>query len=197
MTVTVLTVGINPFVRRQTPESPFSHYEGSLEAVARQAAAVLNWGSPPDAKPGYRVGVLRIVVPPEGYWSAVVNLAEQTDVAIGRLDARLTRRQPEELPYVDVTLRGGFKSPAKAVELIVYRRDVLLEEGPDKAPTGCDWELVSINARATIEPEPMHPIAMARNFLGHTGGTKAEYTAEDFARSIAYWQARVMTSPVR
>jgi hypothetical protein len=44
--------------------------------------------------------------------------------------------------------------------------------------------------------EPMSPIAMAKNLLGLPGGTHADYTAEEFARSILFWarHAMVMSS---
>ena len=87
---------------------------------------------------------------------------------------------------------------------MLYRRDVLLEdyerersEGRDAkledfVGTDCEWELVSINARPTPEPEPLTPDTMARNFLELPGGTKADYTAEEFARAILYWSCRAM-----
>jgi hypothetical protein len=33
----------------------------------------------------------------------------------------------------------------------------------------------------------MAPVTMARNFLGLVGGTRGEFTAEQFAKSIMYW----------
>jgi hypothetical protein len=85
---------------------------------------------------------------------------------------------------------GGDKLPAAAVELVLYRRDVLLEEGPDAVSTEAEWELVSINARPTEGPEPMTPMAMARNMAELKGGTAATYTAEQFVESILYWSRR-------
>ena len=38
----------------------------------------------------------------------------------------------------------------------------------------------------------MTPMAMARNFLALPGGTKAEYTAAQFAEAIIYWSTRAM-----
>jgi hypothetical protein len=35
-------------------------------------------------------------------------------------------------------------------------------------------------------------MAMARNFLVLPGGTKAEYTAAQFAEAIIYWSTRAM-----
>jgi hypothetical protein len=62
----------------------------------------------------------------------------------------------------------------------------------NEAETDSDWEIISINARATVDDEPLTPMAMARNFLEFTGGTKAEYSAEEFAKSIVYWSNKAM-----
>lgn len=176
------SIGINPFVRRQTVESRFSHFEGDLQRVANMAKDMFS-----KAKPGYRDGVLLVTVPAEGFFSGVVEVTEET-----KLKTTFEARRKGEDPVLVTVAIGAEKLPAENVELVLYRRDVLLEEGEDSAPTGCEWELVSINARPTPEPEPMTPDAMARNFLALPGGTKAEYTAEEFARSILYWSCRAM-----
>lgn len=179
------TVGVNPFVRRQTAESRFSHFNGLLGHVANMAREHFE-----KAKPGYRDGVVLVEVPARGFFSGVVEVTEETV-----LRASFASRRPGEDPFVSVEAIGAEKLTAEHVELVLYRRDVLLEEGPDAVNKEEDyeWELVSINARPTPEPEPMTPVAMARNFLELPGGTKAEYTAEEFARAILYWSCRAMT----
>jgi hypothetical protein len=122
-------------------------------------------------------------VAPEKFFSGVVELEPETP-----LRAIFSARRKGEDPYVQVEALGGQKLPAKVAEVVLYRHDVL---GSD-ASTDAGWEIVSMNARATEEPEPLTPVAMARNFLELPGGTKAEYSAEQFAQAIVYWSRRAM-----
>jgi hypothetical protein len=171
-------IAVNEFVKRQVPESRFSHFAGTWDELV--ALVELHFG---EAKPGYKDGILLVPVPPEGFFSGVVELSEDTP-----LRAEFAARRKGEEPYLQVVAVGGDKLPAKMVEVVLYRHDVL---GSD-ASTDAEYEIVSVNARPTEEPEPQTPVAMARNFLELAGGTKAEYSAEDFARSIIYWSKRAM-----
>jgi len=76
------------------------------------------------------------------------------------------------------------ETPASLVNVVCYSAAALLENGGERS-TDCEWEIVTILATPG-EPEPMHPLTMARNFLGLAGGTKSVYTAEEFARSIEF-----------
>jgi len=181
------SVGVNPFVRRQTADSRFSHFGGSFEDVAALAAATLAADEVGSVSDGYRDGVLLVSVSVAGFFSGVVAITPETV-----LRTTFESRAKGERPVKVTVAVGAEKMAARHVELVLYRRDVLLEEGPDAAPTGCIWELVSINARPTLGPEPMTPSAMARNFLALPGGTKAEYTAEQFAAAILYWEEHAM-----
>jgi hypothetical protein len=119
------------------------------------------------------------------FYSGVVELTPDT-----KLTARFTARRGTEEPFVEVYAHGA-KAPAEHVEIVLYSRALLVEEGENPA-VDVDYEIVSINARATADPEPMTPMAMTRNFLGLPGGTKAVYSAAQFAESIAYWSKRAM-----
>lgn len=176
----MVTIGMNVFATRQTKNSRFSYYDGSEEVLLRLVVEHF-----PENKSGYKDGVVLVPVPPEGFFSGVVALDEATP-----LKATFQVRRKGEEPYVDVYAVSGKRLPAKVVDIVLYRHDVL--EGD--ASTDCEWEIVSINARSTEEPEPMTPMAMARNFLELPGATKANYTAEEFARSIAYWSKHAMLS---
>jgi hypothetical protein len=176
-----MNIAMNAFAQRHTPESRFSHFDGSerdlLYLVDRNFK---------DAKPGYRDGVVLVQIPcPDGFYSGVVEVGIET-----RLEAKLVSRQKDEESYIEVTAHGSPKLPARHVEVVLYRRDLLMET--NSATTDAEYEVVSINARATKEPEPMTPVAMARSFLGLAGGTKATYTAEQFADAIVYWSRRAM-----
>lgn len=174
----VPSISISSFARRQTADSKFSHYEGPIENVAGIAAR--QWEK---RKPGYREGVVLVPCGPSGFCCGVVRVSEET-----KLRATFSARSEGEAPFLSIEAVGGEKAPAVAVDLVLYRRDVL---GSD-ASTGADWEVVSINARTTFEDEPLTPMAMARNFLCLDGGTRATYTAQEFAESIAHWSRRAM-----
>jgi hypothetical protein len=71
---------------------------------------------------------------------------------------------------------------------------VLQESGEEFS--GADWDIVSINARCFDEPAPIPPQTMARNQLANTedgvGGTKADYSADEFAKSIVFWNTHTL-----
>ena len=202
-------VAVNSFVRRQTADSKFSHFGGSEHELV--GLVLKNFER---AMPGYRDGVILVPVPPEKFFSGVVEVTESTP-----LQATFGARRKGEAPYIDVVAVGGDKLPAQAVDVVLYRHDVLGDEATEcpgchrlgmwpplnemaGCPQTCEvcggtghrakWEIVSLNARPTAEVEPMTPMAMARNFLAMAGGTKADYTAEEFAKAIVYWSARAM-----
>lgn len=173
-------IGINSLALRQTQDSKYSHFAGTQEELIS-----LVEGNFEQAKPGYRDGVILIPVPAEGFSSGVVQVTADT-----QLKAEFSARRRGEDPYVQVVAVGGEKLPAKVVEVVCYRHDVLAADGDNS--TNAEWEVISINARSTEGPEPMTPMAMARNFLGMPGGTKAEYTAQQFAEAIWYYRDKVM-----
>lgn len=171
------TINVNDFARRQTPDAPYSHYDGGWSKLIRLVEENFDRG-----RPGYKSGVLLVPIPPEGFWSSTVQVDEGTE-----LKAFFTARREGEQPYLHVRAKGK-KTPAAHAFVVLYSREVLGEE----ATTFSDWEIVSINARATEEEEPMDPMTMARNFLHLPGGTKGDFTAEQFARSIVYWSTRAL-----
>lgn len=177
----------NRFVTRQTETSSFSHFDGTwkeLEDLVGNAKAIA-------VKEGYRNGVILVPVPPERFYCAVVDLNTLRHPE-NVISATFASRRAGEQPFVQVTTALP-KQQAKYVEIVLYSRDVL-KETKDNTDETADWEIISINARITEEPEPPTPMAMARNFLQLTGGTKATYTAEEFAKAIVYWSSRVFVS---
>jgi hypothetical protein len=172
------TIGVNNFVYRQSPESRFSHYTGTWGDLV--ALAEKNFVR---AVPGYKDGVLMVPVDPSGFFSGVVKVKMDT-----ALKASFEARRKGEESFVSVEAVGGEKLPAVVVDLVLYRHDVLGIE----ATTAGEWEIVSINARPHAEPEPLTPVAMARNMLGLPGGTQATYSARQFAESVIYWSTHVM-----
>jgi len=135
-----------------------------------------------------------VPVPPTGFFcppraKLVEGLPLQSQVVV---------RQPGEDPYIETfttpeqaKAHQAFESfPAAGAEIVCYSAEALLEND-GKRTTNDDWEIVCILAReGGLTPEPMKPLAMARNMLQKPGGTKGEYTAEEFAESIYYWSNR-------
>lgn len=179
--------------RHFTPGRPFSFCEMSCKELV--------WRVKHDndgIKQGYRDGV--ILVPLRDVsrcFSPVVKITEENKHL---LRVEFGTRQPGELPRKKVVIDCE-KSPAKFVDVVLYRRDVLQEGGeesetpmswlgPDVFP---DWEVISVNARIDLD-EPMSVGAMARNMGGLPGGTKGEYTAQQLVDSINYWADKAMAT---
>lgn len=185
-------VECSEFVKRQTPESGYSHFDGSWEELAEIAAKYLNTGL---AKEGYKKGVMLISIPKKDdfenpllkrFYSATVHIKKDTKLTVSHAP-----RQRGEAAFLRVSAKAE-KQPASACEIILYHADVLSED--DDRSTGAEWEVIAIKARSSREEEPMDPYTMARNFLHMKGGTKAEFTAEQFAKSIVYWNNHCMTT---
>jgi len=176
------TVACSEFVKRQTPESGFSHYDGTWSEL--QEIVVGSMRHPVLVREGYKKGVLLVKVPPVGFYSGIVELKEDT-----KLLAKYAPRSIGEAPYVKVGAKAR-KQKANYVEVVLYHSSVL-EEDNDRS-TSADWEIICIKARVSEEEEPMDPYTMARNFLHMKGGTKGDFTAEQFAQSIVYWNNHCM-----
>jgi hypothetical protein len=111
------------------------------------------------------------------------------------LAAMVTKRRPEEDSYVQnfITPNQAYMNDIKPeeanfVKIVCYSAEALDEN--NERSTDCDWEIIAI-VGSTVENEPMTPLAMARNMLDKEGGTKSEYTAEEFAEAVYYWSQRV------
>lgn len=103
--------------------------------------------------------------------------------------AEVTQRQDGEHPHIQTFITPEdakhymrLSPSAKHVDVVCYSAEALLENG-GKRSTEREWEIVTILCSDDVE-EPMHPLAMARNFLGMPGGTKSNYTAKEFAEAI-------------
>ena len=182
MTQTATTFGLNNHVRRQTPASKFSHFEGSPEYLLGMIEEEFHAGT---VEQGFRSGVVLVTLPASGFFCGVVKVTPDTP-----LRATFGARAEGEQPYVSVEAIGAEKLPASYVQAVLFSNEALAENNEND--TNCDWELVSVNARHTCDPEPMTPMAMARNMANLVGGTLTEYTAEQFVASILYWSDKVM-----
>jgi hypothetical protein len=180
------TIACSNFVKRQTKESGFSHFSGTWDDLAILVKSATK--NPQNIIPGYRPGVILVKLPGAGvhdiigsfcFYSGVVKLNPST-----KIEAVFEPRMPGESPYIRLGARAN-KQPAKRVEIVCYRAEVL-DEDNDRS-TNADWEIISIKAMIYDDEEPMEPYTMARNFFHMNGGTKADFTAEQFAKSIIYW----------
>lgn len=183
---------VNEFVKRQTPESKFSHFEGTWAELVE-----LTWAFVNDAKPGYREGVMLVPVPADRFMSSIVPVGPDTP-----LEATfVSRREGEERHLGTVSI--GEKRRAKCVEIVVYSLSVMQEEDPGAC--GAPWQILSINASPTEEEVPFPPIARARNILEMKGGTDAQLEDKtklelvemivDMARATIFWSQHVMVEP--
>ena len=111
--------------------------------------------------------------------------------------ARVAQRQQGEDYYIetyvdpsDCAAKGItlHPKPAKRADIVLYSAEALLENDGTRS-TDCEWEIVCILASEHEGQEPMRPLTMARNQLAAPGGTKSNYTPEQFAEAIMYWSA--------
>lgn len=161
------------FVKRQVLSSPFSYFQGTWEELEDVVAQHF-----PMCRDGYKEGVRLVPVPEKGFYTGLVALTPETEII-----AKFAPRREGEDAVVSFYARGP-KLPAKHVDIVIYSKAVLAENGENS--TDADWEIVSINARTTDIPTPMDPITMMRNYLNLPGGTKGDFSAEDFATSILF-----------
>lgn len=179
-------VACGEFVKRQTPESGYSHFAGTWEELEELVTKQMEV-DPSRIRPGYKDGVVLVDLVSYGFYSAIVKLEEST-----KLNANYSPRRIGEAPFIRVSAKAK-KQEAKYASVVLYRHDVLAEN--NERETDAEWEIVCIKARVTEEEEePMDPYTMARNFLHLAGGTKGDFTAEQFAKSILYWNNHCMTT---
>jgi hypothetical protein len=179
----MVTFAINPFARRQVEDSRFSHFNGSdQELLNLVAAAYEQAGRPTD-------NVVVLTVTPDKFMTGQA-LAEPGM----KLEARFESRRPGEAPryhigrVVGQDADSGYakaKTPALAVNVVLYASDLLAKDGDNSCPPGqgC-YEVISINARPTLEEEPISPEALIANHLGESGGTDHGLTDAEFVSAL-------------
>lgn len=193
------TFGINDFVRRQTADSEFTHYDGDIADILMMCAERFEL-----RKAGYRDGVCLISVPGKGFFTGIVEL-EEGDQLVGEYKARREGEEPRKTTRV--VKPDAQKLPAQAVDIVLYRRDVLtgrrdiitkklLEGERDEFTTDCDWEIISINGRPTKDEMPIAPMTLIANHFELDGGTATGMTSEEFEtalrESVLFWKNKAM-----
>lgn len=177
------TVGVNEFVRRQVKSSGKTYSPTLIfEDVAAHAEEQMSAGY---FREGYREGVRIVSADKEMSKHFVCPFVRINESS--KLKAEVVRRRPEEEPYIQVRAVEGDPLPTGKVELILYRRDVLVENNEQTSEK--DWELISIHALPEdVDQLPMGSVTMMRNQLELPGGTKASYTSDDWAEAVRFWQ---------
>ena len=180
-------VSVNEFVRRQVKDSGKTYSDSlSFEDMAKTAEEQLNNGN---FLPGYRDGVALLSVPNDLLHHFICPMVKITENTL--LKAEYVKRQEDEEPYIRLRAISGKPMETWKVELIIYRGDVLLEN--NEQSTEADWELIAFHALPKgMDRLPMGPITMMRNQLQLTGGTKAEYSTDEWAESVRFWQKYAM-----
>jgi hypothetical protein len=183
-------IACSEFVKRQTKDSGFSHYSGTWEDLEKVVYQCMSNGR--FMRPGYKDGVLLVDLTFTGFehlgqfYSSIVDITEDT-----KLRVSYAPRLKGEAPFIRVSAKSD-KQETKFVTFVLYHKDVL-EEDSDRS-SDAEWEIIAIKARLSEKEEPMDPYTMARNFLHLKGGTKGEWTAQQFAESIVYWNNHCLST---
>ena len=178
---------INSFVRRQTPDSCYSHWDLSDDEFVQRIRDGFD-----SAKKGYREGVLLVPVAPDGFYTGVVQLKDG-DKLVGDFSPRKELEEPRQHIYAV----EGEKQPAVAVDIILYSHAVLEETGENQ--TFADYEVISVNARTTEEEQPIHPMTLLANHFQADGGTATNMSAEELEATLKvgfeYWKDKALIQP--
>ncbi len=183
-------VAVNDFVLRQKEGSGKSFTNKlSFQEIADHAEHQMVLGV---FKEGYRKGVRIIDVDSSlthEFMCPFVRIDDKT-----KLLAKHVQRREGEKYYIQIRAKSGELLRAGKVELILYHHDVLSEN--DEHTTDFEWELISFHAIPEgVDYMPMGPVTMMRNQLELPGGTKANYSSEDWAKSIDFWQHYAALDP--
>ena len=176
------TVKASSFVQRQIKGSGKTFSDTiSFDKIASIAEEHLNNN---DFKDGYRDGVILITLKKNvslKFSCPLVKINQDT-----KLEAKIVKRRNEEENYIQIRALNGNTLKASSVDLVLYRKDVLKETNENS--TSADWELIAFMGKPENLKMPMGPVTMMRNQLQKKGGTKGEYSSEEWAKSVDFWQ---------
>jgi hypothetical protein len=202
---TKVEVAVNPFALRYTKDSPYSYYDGSMEEVLKlvkkawqEHTGMLEaaWENPSvyreTVKEGFRDGIILITVPSQNFYSGIAQLNEG-DELIGEFKPR----KEGEIPRKQIGAKGANKVPAAQTEIILYRSDVLAEDGDNTLESSKDnWEIIMIKASPVEGKEPQNPESLCANHLHEDGGTDSKMTDAEFVEALRvsreFWRDKAM-----
>lgn len=185
------SIALSNFVRRQKPESEFSHWDMSEAKLLALVEANFD-----RATPGYRDGVILVPVPPERFFSNTVEMREN-DVMVGIYKPRKEGEDPRRHIYI----LSGTKVPAARVDVVLYRHDVLAETNEHSCDA--EWEIISVNAEPGDDgqPSPIKPGTLMANHFKESGGTDTKRSPEEFVKLLGesrqYWNNKGEAAPVQ
>jgi len=186
-----MSIVVNPFVLRQSPDSPYSCYtgEGGWDALLARIVEAHAAGA---VRPGYRDGVCLVDIDVADILSGVVTLTEGTEL-VGSFKARRAGEEPRQ----QVLAKGAVKLPALSAYAVLYRSDVLAEGGDNTlAADSGGWELISLNASPVEGDMPIDPVTLMHNHFGSSGGTATGMTDAELVAalrtSFAWWKDKAM-----
>ena len=186
-----MTVTLNEFVKRQTPESEYSSPVESHSWDDVLAEIKDNFDK---AYTGSMSGVLYVPLNPNNYLSAVAVL-EEGDELVGEFK----RRRGDEDPRMSFRVKKG-KAPAKECFAVLYSSVKLAESGEETTiePVEGNWECISLNAAPMEGEMPIDPTTLMHNHFGSSGGSATGLGDEAFVKqlreSFIWWRDKAMSS---
>jgi len=176
------SVGLNSFVKRQIKGSGKTYSTLTFEEILVHVEDQLAKGI---YKKGYRDGVILIPVANHfinKFICPIVKIDSNT-----KIESIVKKRRKNEELYISTKALNGKPLKIVAIDLILYRHDVLNET--NESETNKEWELIAFQAiPENIKNLPMGPVTMMRNQLELPGGTKATYDSKKWAESVNFWQ---------
>jgi hypothetical protein len=181
-------IHVTNFVRRQTPDSQFTHWTVSDNELVDRVLRNLD-----KAQAGYREGVILVPVEPEGFFSKVVSL-KKGDEFFGEYVSRRNGEEPRKSSFLK-----GQATPAETVWVVLYAHHVLREKNENES--NADYEIVSVNGSPSkdTEPPPMPPETLIANHFEMSGGTATKMSDSEFVKSLResvnYWKDKINVKP--
>ncbi len=128
------SIEFNSFVDRQRdPNSRFTHWTIPDDEILSRVYA--RWDQ---RKPGYRPDVVLVSVDPEGF-HCPVRVLEPGDILRGTYEPRREGEKPRKAVFYDCpTLPSEGKAPAVAVDVVLYSKAALAEDGQH---IDTDWSM--------------------------------------------------------
>jgi hypothetical protein len=161
------TIGVSDFVKKRHLEHlQFTHYKGSwndLIGRVNEQIALGNWSE------GYRDGVRLVHMDKDeaqlfyGFDGFKKFEGMKMEAVVEKVPGREHEPAKLQIRILEPKIRMRY------VDIILYRKDVLEEDGDPV--TGADWEVISVNGRLNKNPPPMEAMTMVRNYRHLPGGT--------------------------
>jgi len=155
-------------------------------------------------KNGYRDGVILVPISPDGFFTSLVTLIPG-DKLRGSFKSRVEGEDPRKSVHIDPTYISlgddrCREKPAVAVDVVLYRKDVLdedndwnLQDGPyagDHIPDS--WAVIAVSARPMLDEMPLDPDTLIANHFHLSGGTQTKMTNDQFVAalhtSVLFWK---------